>query len=210
MRARQPDRADVVERQRRQGGLRGCRGGRSPGCCSSRPRLSAMLGRGRASSPSCPAGLSPSSPSTPRGNGPYRPARRPTRVTGRPRCSRTQLAVLDAVGPDPGGRRRPLPCRAVGPAIGRRSRRPGVGCRRHRPPPSQLAPLDERWAEPTERWADEVDNPHRLGTVQPPLLAAGLPRLARGSSSTSCCRSRTPPSSTRTRSRGPSRPIPRR
>ena len=89
------------------------------------------------------------------------------------------LAVLDAVGLDPGGRRRPLPCRAVGAAIGRRSR--PTGCRVSSPShrPSRLRPRDEHCGGADRALGGRDRRPHRLGHVQPPLLAAGrrLPAL---------------------------------
>ena len=50
----------------------------------------------------------------------------------------------------------------------------------------------------------------RLGEVQPPLLAAGLPRASSSSSSRRCSTSRTRPSRSRTASAGRSRPTRRR
>ncbi len=80
-------------------------------------------------------------------------------------------------GPDPGGCRRPLPRRGVGTATRRRPRGAGVGCRGYR---SQRRGrfIARALGRSLGALGGRARRPDRLGTVQPPPLAAELPRLA--------------------------------
>ena len=55
-------------------------------------------------------------------------------------------------------------------------------------PAIALAPLDEHWAEPTERWTDEVDNPTGWGLCNRHFWRQEATPPGRGSSSTNYCR----------------------
>ena len=132
-------------------------------------------GRGRARPLPCPA-TTPSSPST--------RARRPVR-TGPPAGAAYgpgEMVRGPARGPrrrrpDPGGGRRPLPCRAVGPAIGRRKCRPRVRCRRHRS--RHRARSARRALGGADRALGRRGRRSKRMGAQPPLLAAGHPAWPR-------------------------------